>query len=43
MRPRLIETIRVEDDGRMPLLPWHLERLGQSCAELSYHWSVDAV
>ncbi|MDH2239533.1 aminotransferase class IV [Pigmentiphaga sp. GD03639] len=43
MRPQLIETIRVEDDGRMPLLPWHLERLGASCSELAYHWSVDAV
>lgn len=43
MRPQLIETIRVEDDGRMPLLPWHLERLGHSCGELSYRWSVDAV
>ena len=43
MRPQLIETIRVEHDGRMPLLPWHLERLGASCSELAYHWSVDAV
>ncbi|OVZ59690.1 hypothetical protein CDO44_11200 [Pigmentiphaga sp. NML080357] len=43
MRPRLIETIRIDADGRMPLLPWHLERLGRSCAELAYHGSVDAV
>ncbi|VCU70557.1 hypothetical protein PIGHUM_02633 [Pigmentiphaga humi] len=43
MRPQLIETLRVEADGRMPLLPWHLERLGSSCTELSYRWSVDAV
>jgi len=43
MRPQLIETIRVDSDGRMPLLPWHLERLGASSAALAYHWSVDAV
>jgi len=43
MRPRLIETIRVDADGRMPLLPWHLERLGRSCAELAYRSSVEAV
>ncbi len=43
MRPQLIETLRVESDGRMPLLPWHLERLAQSCLALGYRWSVDAV
>jgi 4-amino-4-deoxychorismate lyase len=43
MRPRLIETLRVDADGRMPLLPWHLERLGHSCTELDYHWSIDRV
>ncbi|MDX3904723.1 MAG: aminotransferase class IV [Pigmentiphaga sp.] len=43
MRPALIETIRVETDGRMPLLPWHLERLGRSCSQLAYRWSVDAI
>lgn len=43
MRPQLIETLRVEPDGRMPLLPWHLERLGNSATALDYRWSVDAV
>jgi 4-amino-4-deoxychorismate lyase len=42
MRPQLIETVLIEADGRMPLLPLHLERLGESCGELSYRWSVDA-
>lgn len=36
MRPELIETIRVDPDGRMPLLPLHLERLYASAEALSY-------
>lgn len=43
MRPQLIETLRVEADGRMPLLPWHLERLSASVSALGYRWSVEAV
>ncbi|MCK9509314.1 MAG: aminotransferase class IV [Pigmentiphaga sp.] len=43
MRPLLIETLRVHADGRMPLLPWHLERLAASSQALDYRWSVDAV
>jgi 4-amino-4-deoxychorismate lyase len=42
MRPQLIETLRVEPDGRMPLLPWHLERLSASVTALGYRWSVEA-
>ena len=42
MRPQLIETLRVEADGRMPLLPWHIERLGASATALGYRWSIDA-
>lgn len=42
MRPQLIETIRVLTDGRMPLLPWHIERLGASATALGYRWSIDA-
>jgi 4-amino-4-deoxychorismate lyase len=42
MRPHLIETLRVEADGRMPLLPWHIERLGASSTALGYRWSIDA-
>lgn len=36
MRPDLIETIRIDADGRMPLLPLHLERLYASAEALSY-------
>lgn len=43
MRPMLIETLRVHADGRLPLLPWHLERLAASSQALGYRWSVDAV
>ena len=43
MRPQLIETLRVEPDGRMPLLPWHLERLSASVSALGYRWSVEVV
>ena len=43
MRPQLIETLRVAPDGRMPLLPWHLERLSASVTALGYRWSVEAV
>lgn len=41
MRPQLIETLCVEPDGRMPLLPWHLERLSASVVALGYRWSVE--
>jgi 4-amino-4-deoxychorismate lyase len=43
MRPQLIETLRVEANGRMPLLPWHLERLSASVSALGYRWSVEVV
>lgn len=43
MRPQLIETLRVDPDGRMPLLPWHLERLSASVVALGYRWSVETV
>lgn len=43
MRPQLVEHIRVDSDGRMPLLPWHMERLTHSCHALAYHWSADLV
>lgn len=36
--PQLIETMRVEIGGRMPLLDGHLERLRRSCNELGYVW-----
>ncbi len=42
MRPQLIETLRVDADGRMPLLPLHLERLYASCEALGYAQSADA-
>jgi 4-amino-4-deoxychorismate lyase len=42
MRPQLIETVRVDADGRMPLLPLHLERLYASCESLGYAQSADA-
>lgn len=34
----LIETMRVEPDGRVPLLAGHLERLCRSCAALGHVW-----
>jgi len=36
--PALIETIRREAGGAMPLLEHHLRRLERSCLDLSYTW-----
>jgi len=38
MLPQLIETMRVEPDGAMPLLARHVDRLGASCIALGYAW-----
>lgn len=39
-KPELIETLRVEADGNIPLLELHLERVARSCAELDYNWDA---
>jgi len=36
--PNLIETIRIEHDGTLPLLDGHLERLRRSCQALGHRW-----
>lgn len=38
--PELIETLRVDADGQIPLLELHLERVARSCAELGYDWDA---
>jgi len=38
MMPQLIETMRVDADGAMPLLARHVQRLAGSCAALGYAW-----
>lgn len=40
--PELIETMRVEPGGRMPLLDGHLERLQRSCLALGHRWPGEA-
>lgn len=35
---QLIETMRVEPGHRLPLLPWHRQRLQRSCKALDYAW-----
>ncbi|WP_427184770.1 aminotransferase class IV family protein [Bordetella bronchialis] len=42
-RPDLIETMRVDEDGRIPLLARHLERLRTSCAALGHAWDANQV
>ncbi|MBX6965635.1 hypothetical protein DUD43_03760 [Alcaligenes faecalis] len=39
-KPELIETLRVDADGQIPLLELHLERVARSCAELGYDWDA---
>lgn len=41
--PSLIETLRVEPGGSLPLLEGHIERLSRSCAALGYPLPEDAV
>ncbi|CAM3471999.1 putative branched-chain-amino-acid aminotransferase [Bordetella sputigena] len=41
--PDLIETIRIDEDGRMPLLERHLDRLRASCVALAHAWDADDV
>jgi 4-amino-4-deoxychorismate lyase len=41
--PDLIETMRVDVDGRVPLLDRHLDRLGASCRALDYPWDEAAL
>lgn len=38
MSPELIETLRVEPDRTIPLLPRHLARLQSACEDLDYPW-----
>lgn len=38
MSPQLIETMRVQADGAIPLLRRHLARLQASCAALGFTW-----
>ena len=38
MSPELIETMLVDADGTIPLLPRHLARLEASCKALDYPW-----
>lgn len=40
--PSLIETMRVEPGGLMPLIEGHLQRLRQSCEALGYRWPGEA-
>lgn len=35
---QLIETMRVEPGGALPLLDWHMQRLERSCRILDYIW-----
>ncbi len=39
-KPELIETLRVDANGQIPLLELHLERVARSCAELGYDWDA---
>ncbi|MGE8546326.1 aminotransferase class IV [Alcaligenes sp. Marseille-Q7550] len=39
-KPELIETLRVDADGQIPLLELHLERVARSCAALDYAWDT---
>ncbi|HRL21056.1 MAG TPA: aminotransferase class IV [Alcaligenes sp.] len=39
-KPELIETLRVDPDGQIPLLELHLERIARSCRELNYVWDA---
>lgn len=39
-KPELIETLRVDADGQIPLLELHLERVARSCTELGYDWDA---
>lgn len=39
-KPELIETLRVDADGQIPLLELHLERVARSCAQLGYNWDA---
>lgn len=39
-KPELIETLRVDADGQIPLLELHLERVARSCAALRYDWDT---
>lgn len=41
-KPSLIETMRVEIGGQIPLLQGHLVRLRRSCSELGYVWPGSA-
>jgi len=43
MLPELIETLLVDADGDMPLLPRHLARLQATCAALDYPWDGQAI
>ena len=43
MAPELIETLLVDADGDMPLLPRHLQRLQAACAALDYPWDGQAI
>jgi 4-amino-4-deoxychorismate lyase len=40
--PDLIETMRVDPDGRVPLLDRHMARLQASCAALGHRWDAEA-
>ncbi len=40
-KPQLIETLRVDADGQIPLLELHLERVARSCAVLGYEWDAN--
>lgn len=40
--PSLIETMRVEPGGLVPLLEGHLQRLHRSCAALGHSWPGEA-
>ena len=39
-KPELIETLRVDADGQIPLLELHLERVARSCTALGYDWDA---
>lgn len=41
-QPALIETLRVNSDSSIPLLPWHLQRLQKSCLALAYPLNLDS-
>lgn len=43
MGPELIETLRVDADGGIPLLAGHLARLQAACAALGYPWAGDTI